>query len=205
MTGISTAELPTRRDIVLRWFGAASVAAASVAAGAWSEAVAQASPTPSCGDGDLATPRQTEGPFYRPQNPARRSFRGDAEGEPFSLVGLVTDTRCRPIEGALVDLWHADADGAYDLRGTRLRGHQLTDQRGRYAFETIAPGAYPGRTRHFHVKVRPPEGRILTTQLYFPGEPSNLRDAIYDPRLQMRMERARDGQFGRFDFVLRIA
>ena len=100
---------------------------------------------------------------------------------------------------------HADAQGAYDNQGYRLRGHQFSDARGRYVFDTITPGVYPGRTRHYHVKAQAPGGRVLTTQLYFPDESANRRDGIFDRRLLMRVEAASDGNVGRFDFVLNLA
>jgi protocatechuate 3,4-dioxygenase beta subunit len=64
------------------------------------------------------------------------------------------------------------------------------------------PGLYPGRTRHIHVKVQAPTQRVLTTQLYFPGEPRNARDRIYDADLLMAMAKPGPGGDARFDFVL---
>ena len=155
-------------------------------------------PTPEC-RGEQATPRQTAGPFYTPQTPLKSSFLADAEGERLVLQGYVLDTRCRPLAGAWIDLWHADASGAYDNRGFRLRGHQFTDAGGRYRFETIVPGLYPGRTRHVHVKLRAPGmRRELTTQLYFPGEPTNARDGLFRSELLLRLGKGT----ARFDFVL---
>jgi protocatechuate 3,4-dioxygenase beta subunit len=52
----------------------------------------------------------------------------------------------------------------------------FTDGEGRYRFRTILPALYPGRTRHYHVKVQAPERPVLTTQLYLPDEPTNRRD-----------------------------
>jgi protocatechuate 3,4-dioxygenase beta subunit len=97
-----------------------------------------------------------------------------------------------------VDLWHCDEQGAYDNQGYRYRGHQFADGEGRYRFETVVPALYPGRTRHFHVKVQPRGGRLLTTQLYWPGEPANRRDGIYRPELEMKL--SNDG--GAFDFMV---
>jgi len=174
--------------------------AAGLAAAPLSLPVAGASlpPTPEC-RGEQATPHQTEGPFYTPQTPLKTSFLADAEGERLVLQGYVLDTRCRPLAGAWLDLWHADAAGAYDTRGFRLRGHQFTDAGGRYRFETIVPGLYPGRTRHFHVKLRAPGmRRELTTQLYFPGEPANARDGLLRSELLLRLGKGT----ARFDFVL---
>ena len=113
--------------------------------------------------------------------------------------------RCQPIAGALVDLWHADDKGDYDNKGFRYRGHQFTDANGVFRFRTIQPAIYPGRTRHYHVKVQPKGGRILTTQLYFPGEPGNARDGMFRKELLMRMASAQDGLSARFDFVLDIS
>ena len=46
--------------------------------------------------------------------------------------------------------------------------------------------------------------RLLTTQLYFPNEPANLRDVLFQPELLMRVADAADGLDGRFDFVLNV-
>ena len=53
-----------------------------------------------------------------------------------------------------------------------------------------------------HIKVQKPDGRIITTQLYFPDDPLNRRDGLFDPRLLMRIMDTAGGQFGRFDFVV---
>src|SRR4030095_15689275 len=126
-------------------------------------------------------------------------------GERIALAGFVLDRRCRPVDRALLDLWHCDATGEYDNRGYRLRGHQFSDSLGRFVFETIVPGLYPGRTRHFHVKVQAPGQDILTTQLYFPGEPQNERDRIFDKALLLDLKQDAATKIGRYDFVLDIS
>ena len=164
---------------------------------------ARLTPTPACDDGDEPTPSQTEGPFYSTDTPRRRSLLEDGlQGERLALTGVVVDTRCRPIPRALLDFWQADANGDYDTDGYRLRGHQFTDRRGRYRLETIVPALYPGRTRHIHVKAQRPGGDVLTTQLYFPGEPSNRDDPIFDAALLMDVRRAGAARRARFTFVL---
>lgn len=120
------------------------------------------------------------------------------------LSGQVLGNDCQPVAGALLDFWHADADGVYDNAGSRLRGHQFADNQGRYRLETIMPGLYSGRTRHFHVRVQPPNGPVLTTQLYFPDETANASDGIFDERLLMTMLPADSGAHDNFDFVLEI-
>lgn len=146
----------------------------------------------------VVTPRQTEGPFYTPDSPLRASLLEGNEKTRFILAGRVLSPQCKPVPNALVDLWHCDEQGAYDNRGFRYRGHQFTDSEGHYRFETIVPALYPGRTRHFHVKVQPRGGRLLTTQLYWPGEPANRRDGIYRPGLEMKTSK----EGGAFDFVV---
>jgi protocatechuate 3,4-dioxygenase beta subunit len=101
------------------------------------------------------------------------------QGVSMLVSGRVLGTDCQPIANALLDFWHADANGVYDNIGYTLRGNQFTDAEGRYQLETIMPGLYPGRTRHFHVKVQRPNGAVLTTQLYFPDEASNATDGIF--------------------------
>jgi protocatechuate 3,4-dioxygenase beta subunit len=160
--------------------------------------------TPACGDDDdEPTIAQTEGPFFTPNSPERTSLLEDGMQGVYMLVsGQVLGTDCLPIAGALVDFWHADANGVYDNQGYTLRGHQFTDANGRYQLETIMPGNYTGRTRHFHVKVQRPNGPVLTTQLYFPDEASNATDGIFDERLLMTMLLAESGVHGEFNFVL---
>ncbi len=159
--------------------------------------------TPACHDGDEPTPRQTEGPFFKPRSPERADLiEPGMKGRPIELAGFVLDPACRPLAHALLDLWQADDAGDYDNAGFRLRGHQFTDAEGHYRFRTIVPALYPGRTRHFHLKVQPPGGRLLTTQLYFPDEPMNRRDGLFRKELLMRVAPASQDLDARFDFVL---
>ena len=162
-------------------------------------------PTPSCGDDDDVTPAQTAGPFFTSNSPERRSLLEDGmPGALLTLSGQVLSTGCQPVAGALLDFWQADDVGVYDTVGFTLRGHQFTDDDGRYTLETILPGLYAIRTRHIHVNVQAPNQPILTTQLYFPGEPANDRDSIYNPELLVSVDPASDGQAVEFNFVLPI-
>jgi len=161
------------------------------------------SPTPACEDGGAPTVRQTEGPYFKPRSPERSDLReAGMRGQPVEVSGFVLARNCRPIARALIDFWQADSEGEYDNQGFRLRGHQFTDAEGRYRLRTVVPGAYPGRTRHIHVKVQPPGGRLLTTQLYFPGEANNRSDGLFRRELLMRVAKAEGSLAARFDFVL---
>jgi len=163
-------------------------------------------PTPACGAAAGITPSQTEGPYFKPSSPLRTSLLDPGiGGTKIVIEGSVMSTECRPLARVLIDIWQADARGDYDNVGYRLRGHQFTDDGGHYRVETIVPGAYPGRTRHFHVKLQAPGRPVLTTQLYFPGEPGNQRDAIFHPDLLMRLHDGETGKVGQFDFVLDLS
>jgi len=160
-------------------------------------------PTPECRDNDPPTLPEIEGPFFKPRSPERADLTAPpGRGRLTELSGYVLTRGCRPVSRALLELWHADDAGEYDNRGFRYRGHIFTDAQGRYRFRTIMPGLYPGRTRHYHLKVQAPTRPILTTQLYFPNEPLNLRDGSFHPELLMRMADAGQGLAARFDFVL---
>jgi len=145
------------------------------------------------------TGAQTEGPFFKTSTPLRVSLiEPGSKALRLVVAGQVLSARCTPVANALLDFWHADEDGEYDNRGFRYRGHQFTDARGRYRLATIVPAEYPGRTRHIHVKVQAPGKRILTTQLYFPGDPGNAKDGLYERALEMRLAKGE----GTFDFVV---
>lgn len=166
-------------------------------------ASALAQPTPACGP---ATRRQALGPYFLDGAPERASLRGPGlPGTPTLLAGRVLDRSCRPVAGARVDLWHADDRGEYDVRGPRGRGRVLTGADGGYSFETVRPGLYPGRTRHFHLRVAAPEGTVLVTQSYFPDEPGNARDGLFHPSLVMATSTSPAGLACRFDIVLATA
>jgi len=189
----------SRRQILRHALAAAGAGIASP-----NLALAQGAPTtPQCHDGDEPTVRQGEGPYFKPSSPQRADLLEPNPGaRRVEMSGLVLTRACRPVERALIDLWHADQRGEYDTTGFRYRGHLFTDADGRYRFRTILPALYTGRTRHYHVKVQAPERPVLTTQLYFPDEPMNRRDGLFRRELVMRMAEAGDGLSARFDFVL---
>lgn len=165
-------------------------------------------PTPACGDDDDDDPTisQTEGPYYTPNTPERTSLiEAGMAGTKLVVSGFVLTTDCQPVAQALLDFWHCDDAGVYDNEGYKLRGHQFTNDQGQFTLETIRPGVYPGRTRHIHVKVQAPNHPVLTTQLYFPDEPGNASDGIFDARLLMDERDTQDGKAATFNFVLDLA
>ena len=94
---------------------------------------------------------------------------------------MLNASTCKPIKGAAVDIWHADAAGNYSGFGgggsrTFLRGIQKTDATGLALFTTVYPGWYQGRTVHIHVKVHVGGSVVHTGQLFFPD---TLTDNVY--------------------------
>jgi protocatechuate 3,4-dioxygenase beta subunit len=192
-------DTPTRRAVL----GAGAFVAGSLFAIDPGAAEGPLPPTPACHDGDEATLPQIEGPYFKLSSPERvELFEEGMAGQPIELTGLVLSRACKPLAGALLDFWQADSQGQYDNSGFRLRGHQFTDADGRYRLRSIVPGIYPGRTRHIHVKVQPSGGRLLTTQLYFPGEAKNRSDGLFRKELLMRTAKNAGWLAGRFDFVV---
>ena len=194
---------PSRRELLRNTLASSGL---GVAIGYPAFTFAQgAAPTPQCHDGDEATIRQGEGPYFKPDSPQRADLvEPGSKGRLVEISGQVLTRSCRPVERALVDLWHADERGAYDGAGFRYRGHLFTDGEGRYEFRTIMPALYTGCTRHYHMKVQAPNRPVLSTQLYFPDEPANRRDGLFRRDLTMRMAEAPNGLTARFDFVLDI-
>lgn len=168
------------------------------------------------GDGLIATPDvpetedNIEGPFYKPGAPERSVLvEPGMRGTRLTVSGRVLSTRGAPLEGALLDVWHANAEGRYDNEGFTLRGRLSTDRSGYYRIQTILPRYYRAgkttRPAHIHVKVSAPGFPLLTTQLYFKGDPYNSIDRYVRPSLMLNPTDARDGKAARFDFVLRAA
>jgi protocatechuate 3,4-dioxygenase, beta subunit len=163
----------------------------------------------------VRTPRQTEGPFYPVD------WSGDidhdlvvvtgeearAMGQVTHISGRVLDLAGQPLVGVTVEIWQCDAKGIYrhprDASASRRRddgfqgrGRVRTDASGRYAFRTIRPVAYPGRTPHIHFLVAPPRRNTLITQMYVFGEPQNARDGVLN---NVRDPRQRDSVIVRLD------
>src|SRR5262249_40406594 len=154
------------------------------------ESAADANPKLSC----VATPEQTEGPFFVDERLNRADVRSDPatgrmrEGVPLKLrlfAHALSGSACTPFGGAIIDIWHCDASGAYsDVEGAAgqkfLRGYQTTGGDGSVEFVTVYPGWYRGRATHIHFKVRgsssSKRGYEFTSQLYFDEA---LSDRIY--------------------------
>ncbi len=172
----------------------------------------------------IATPSQTEGPFYPVRLPedadndllqnGRLSYRG---GQPAWVEGTVTDLGGTPLRGAQVEIWQCDEHGHYHHPGDGDRadaafqgfGRVAVAQDGSYRFRTIRPVPYSGRTPHVHFKVRLGQQELLTTQLYVAGDPGNARDFLWRNlseagrnALTVPFTRGADGLRARFPIVV---
>ena len=122
----------------------------------------------------VLAPEQTQGPYYVAAAKTRRNITEGRPGTPLTLRTTVVDaSTCKPIKGAAVDVWHADASGAYsgvqqNVGKTFMRGIQKTVANGLATFKSVYPGWYPGRTVHIHVMVHIGGNVVHTGQLYFP-------------------------------------
>ena len=198
-----------QRRRVLSWIGASALVPLAA--------------TPVLAEDRVPTPRMTEGPFYPTSFPkdtdadlTRIEGRAaTAQGRILDVSGRVVDRSGAPRAGARVEIWQCDAQGEYHLVG----GHEgdpdfqgfgavLTDADGRYAFRTIKPVPYPGRTPHIHFNVLENGKRRITSQMFVEGEPGNARDGLYrqlgrEAKLvTMRLEDSGAGFRGALDIVL---
>jgi protocatechuate 3,4-dioxygenase beta subunit len=178
-----TEERLTRRGSLLRLggflAGAVGIGGLESLASEGAGPAAVASGALSC----VLTPEQTEGPYYLANEALRRNITDGHPGMPMQLRAFVVSaSTCKPIKGAAVDIWHADASGVYSGFGagassrTFMRGIQRTNARGLALFRTVYPGWYQGRTVHIHVKVHLGGNVVHTGQLYFPDA---VTDAVY--------------------------
>lgn len=148
----------------------------------------------------LPTSAQDMGPFYPIIRPADsdadltrvKGRAGTAAGQPIRVTGRIVDLHGNPVRGARIDLWQANAVGRYDHPGDRANsaaldpyfqgfGRLVADRQGEFRFRSIKPAAYDTpigrRTPHIHFSIDGSNERLIT-QMYFPGEDLNERDAL---------------------------
>lgn len=152
-----------------------------------------------------ATESTVLGPFYvpgAPELPNGANLTADLPGEPTLFSGQVLTVDGKPIAGALIDMWQADAEGFYDVQrphldGMRLRGKFHTDARGRFWFWTVKPtsypvptdgpvgqmllgmGRHPYRPAHIHTIVSAPGYEPVTTHVFAKGDRYLDSDAVF--------------------------
>lgn len=153
------------------------------------------------------TESTVEGPFHVVASPERElgadiNIAGEP-GEPCVVTGRVVDEDGRPVAGAAVDIWQANAEGFYDVQKPEemgvgdLRGMFRTDGDGRYWFRTIVPSHYPipadgpvgrmlrqtgrheFRPAHIHFEVSAPGLRTVTTHVFVNGSPYLESDTVF--------------------------
>ena len=173
-----------------------------------------------------------EGPYYVPDAPEQGAtgsvpMREDEGGTPLVWTGTVTSTDGTPLDGAKVELWHADADGFYsqfapNIPEWNLRGSFTVGPDGAFEIHTVQPAPYQiptdgscgkliaaagwhaWRPAHLHVKVSAPGHELLTAQLYFPGDEHNEDDiaSAVKPELILDPRPTDDGATVAYGFVL---
>ncbi|GGG53873.1 catechol 1,2-dioxygenase [Kocuria dechangensis] len=176
-----------------------------------------------------------EGPYYVPGSPVLPTpgtlqMREDEPGTPLLFKGHFTDTDGNPIQGAQVEIWHADANGFYSQYAPELpewlfRGTVKADGNGYFEINTKRPAPYQiptdgacgqlisaagwhaWRPAHIHIKVSAPGYQLVTQQLYFPGDPHNEDDiaSAVKPELMLDPKPRTDGGEGEevvYDYVL---
>lgn len=189
----------------------------------------------------MQTPRQILGPFFPTRNREDEDVdltlvQGRMEraaGDVVHVSGQILDPECRPVEGALVEVWQANSHGRYDHERDASNPRPLdpnfqgwarltTGPDGRFAFKTVKPGSYPAddsgwiRPPHIHFKVSRRGYHEMVTQMYFEGEPLNERDQLRmalvpDDRARVTVAFAAapggepGARAGRFDITLRKA
>ncbi len=175
-----------------------------------------------------------EGPYYLGGSPELEwngtiPMREDEPGTPLVFKGQVTAVDGTPLPGAKLELWHADNLGFYSqfapgLPEWNLRGTFTANDNGEYEIHTIRPAPYQiptdgacgqliaaagwhaWRPAHLHFKVHAPEHQLITSQLYFPGDPHNDDDiaSAVKPELLLDPQPNPDGEgeVTVYDFVL---
>ena len=128
-----------------------------------------------------------QGPEYTANPPVRQGqdFAQGIPGERLVLSGKVLNhMTCKPVQGAVLDIWQTNSTGDYDYKGFNLRGKIVTDKDGNYVLNTVYPESLQldniTRPSHIHVIVGVPGQPLITTQVYFEDQPNDayLRDSL---------------------------
>ena len=119
------------------------------------------------------TPWNELGPFYKRRAPHVKNLRAPGDpGLPVSVGGRVFDVKGNALPDATIEVWQTNNAGKYDINGYRYRATLNSDNSGKYAFDSVIPGHYPGRVcQHIHYLVSADGHKPLTTQLYFATDP----------------------------------
>ena len=146
------------------------------------------------------------GPEYKVGVPFKQGqdFAKGLPGQRLELTGSVLSMECKPLQGAVIDVWQTNSTGDYDYKGFNLRGKIVTDKDGKYVLDTIYPvrllmdGNFT-RPSHIHVMVGVPGQPIITTQIYF----DQLRDfGVKDTLIAKPVTDANGTKKANFDFVV---
>ena len=145
------------------------------------------------------------GPFHRENPPVLKN--GDnisvgLTGEMLEVRVVIADAAGKPIQGAQVDVWHADKDGGYDSQigdgnTHMMRGRFVTGADGVVHFWTVNPSCYPVphdgpagqvlaamgrgpmRPAHVHFWIKAPGYRDLITHIFADGDKYLYEDAVF--------------------------
>jgi len=162
-------------------------------------------PSVPCADDTVLTPAVPRDATYRPGAPRRTSLmEAGMTGTHLTLAGTIAGRTCGRIAGAEVEYWQADASGAYDASGFRLRGQQLTDTDGGYRVATIVPGSTRGRAPSIGLRVRVPGKLDFSTAAFLPGDPRNAVDPRFRPGLAMTIAPGSGDKTATFDIVVEL-
>jgi protocatechuate 3,4-dioxygenase beta subunit len=133
------------------------------------------------------TPHVNVGPYYYDSMLNRSNITETKTGVPITFRFTVLDANCKPIAGAVVDVWHCDVAGVYSAYASQnttgqlwLRGFQITDAHGQATFTSIFPGWYSGRLTHLHGKIFLNGVQKDTTNFFFP---KTVETAVYNSPL----------------------
>ncbi|MCE2923646.1 MAG: intradiol ring-cleavage dioxygenase [Roseomonas sp.] len=161
-----------------------------------------------------ATPTTVLGPFYvesAPELPLGAEVARAMKGEALHVSGHVSTAGGGPIAGAIVDIWHSDEDGYYDVQradqpDANLRARFRTDAEGRFHFWTLTPtsypvpddgpvgellratGRHPMRPAHVHFMIAAPGHETLVTHVFVAGDPYLDSDAVFGVKQELIAE-----------------
>jgi catechol 1,2-dioxygenase len=151
--------------------------------------------------GQTETTANLLGPFWRMNSPKTKSgdtiIRSPTPGPAIFVNCWLKDQAGKPIEGAIVDIWHSSPEGFYEQQDPNqadmnLRGQFTTDAKGHFNFRSVKPAGYP-------IPIDGPAGLLVNAANRHNYRPAHLHFLVFKEGFKTLISQVYDSTDPRLD------